>query len=141
VEGQRAEHRGAESQTASSVQKGCTPPRKVFVNRGDEGETVSNRDFIWGEGKAEIGLGEGGNSGAKSSRQGRSIIAGDSNGEECSLVIVNRKAGGEFKKLEDLFGGIDGFRRTADEDQRVIGVLDDMTGVIGGERVANGGQR
>lgn len=46
MEGKRAEDNGGEGEPASPVKQGGALASKMFITRGDEGETISNTYFM-----------------------------------------------------------------------------------------------
>lgn len=71
----------------------------MLVTGGNERKAVGHIDFVGGKGEAKIGLRESGDSGAEASSKSKGNVGGYTNGEECSLVVVDGKPHGI---LEDL---------------------------------------
>ena len=90
VEGDRAEDCCGQGESPGSVQQGGTPPRKVLIAVRNQGETISNNDFVWGQGKAKVGLRESGDRRPESSSKLLSSIIRHTDGKEGGFVVVDR---------------------------------------------------
>jgi hypothetical protein len=134
-----AEDDSTKSEAAGTVKKGRTPARQVLVTGGKERETVVHRDFMGRERQAKVGLGEGGDGGAKKRSHITSNLSIDRDGEESCFVEVNRKTSGSFKMLEDEFGVSNGIIIALEEDKSIVSVLKHRGRVARNEGVANGG--
>jgi hypothetical protein len=80
----------SKSKPASSVEKGSTPTSKVAIAGGNDRLAISHRQLVRREGKAKVGLREGGNSGAKEGGKDSSSVRGDTNRKKSGFVEIDR---------------------------------------------------
>lgn len=131
-----------EDKSASTIQKGGAPARQVFVHGRDQRETVSNANLIRSEGEAKIDLWESRN---RSTKRGGEFLGGvnrDIDWQESSFMIVDRKSSSVFKDPKDMLSLEDSFAGTFEEDQGVVGILENgarctvnkRVGKVGGKR-------
>jgi hypothetical protein len=112
----------------------------VLVHRGDQREAIRNADLIGRERKTKVGLGEGGDSGAKGRSKSMSQGIRHSNRQKGGFVVVNGEACCLLENLQHLFGLQDCLRRAVKEDEHVIGVLEDGARSIRSERMFERGR-
>jgi hypothetical protein len=75
-------------------------------------------------------LGKRGDSGAKGSGKGLGLLVHDGNRQKRGLVVVDGQTSGHFKQMEDVFGSSNSSRGGTEKDERVVGVLENWTGAI-----------
>lgn len=137
VEGKGTEDCSAQCEPTGSVQERGAPSSEILVNRREEWEAIVDRNFMRRKGESKVSLGEGGHGGAKGSSKFTGSVTGDSNWKEGSLMVVDGQPSSLLKELQDVFGGFNSIGGAWDEDESIVGVLDDGARVGRGEGMVN----
>jgi len=110
-----AEHSTGQSESTSPVEGG-TPTGQILVTRRDKGKTVRHSQLVRRKGEAKVGLGKGGDNGAKGSSKLLGDVNRDANGKKSSFMVLDGESSGIPKNLQDMLGLQNSIPRTLEED-------------------------
>jgi hypothetical protein len=121
--GKGIQHSVDEDEAASRGEQERSPAREVLVGLADEGRERLERELVAGERQAEVGLGETLHHTAEHLGGGSESLRVQGHGNKGALGEVDDEAGGGSEVVEDALEPLRGPGLSAEDDQRVVGVL------------------
>jgi hypothetical protein len=123
------EHRGEDgvdkNQPSTNGKASAPPTREAQITFCNNGGKVIEAELVGRERKSKVGLGEGGDFTAKSRSHGESVGVACPDWDEGAFVEVDGKPSSSREIVQDTLQISHMLRNSADDDEGVIGVLED----------------
>jgi hypothetical protein len=126
----RSEDRVYKDQAASNREATTTPAREAHVAFGHDGGEVTKAQLVRGEREAKIGLREGGDLTPKGDSHGSGNIGISFDGDKGAFVEIDGQAGSGREIIKHLLKIGNMVRDSANDNEGVIGILEDGAGEV-----------